>query len=111
MSAQAAFVDLYSAAIPSLPDLYSAFDMSCAVAPALKARPIAIAIALILSLVTVAPCLLNQRAPRWRYRPLIGGCSRSLLLGGRSAARRGAAAIRRRSAVRSYCRSRGMRSR
>src|SRR6266404_9889310 len=102
MSAQAAFVDLYSAAIPSLPDLYSAFDMSCAVAPALKARPIAIAIALILSLVTVAPCLLNQRAPRWRYRPL----SRVVVV--RRADR--AAAIRRRSAVRSYCRSRGMRS-
>jgi hypothetical protein len=49
------FADLYSAAMPSLADLYSSFDMVCAIVPALKARPIAIAIALILNLFTVVP--------------------------------------------------------
>src|SRR5450756_1789769 len=48
---QPALADLYSAAILSLPALYSSFDMPCAAsAPALNARVIAVAITVVKNL-------------------------------------------------------------
>src|ERR1700693_2099527 len=69
---QAAWADLYSAAMLFLSDWYLPFDMVCAIAPALKARPIAIAITWISNLFMVVPLSTESvdTIPRWRNCPL-----------------------------------------
>src|SRR5659263_9062 len=56
---QAAMADLYPVTKPHLADLYWSLDMVCAIAPTLKARPIAIASTPLLNLFTLVPLFVD----------------------------------------------------